>query len=576
MAEGVGGGPSFEARLASAAELALQIASGNLDARLAVSERGDAIDAVVIALNMLAEELADERRSRQRAEELLQDEVEAYETAPALFCSLDGQRLRIENCNDTLARAVGIAKHELIGRSILDLYSPEYREAAERWLRALPVGTSSDGAEAMLTRAAGGLVIVSGGASRLEGSGGRERLRIVFRDVTTERRLESQLAQAQKLEAIGRLSSGVAHDFNNILSVVTGATALLSDLLAAHALESEDIALIQQAVARGASLTNDLLAFSRRQVGQAVSTNVGHVIGEAQRMVERLVGEHIIVSSEVPAEPICVLIDSSQLSQVLINLAINARDAMLKGGRLQMAVSSVSEQAFDADVVDLPPGRYAKIHVSDTGVGMSEKVRTQAFEPFFTTKAPGKGTGLGLSVCYGIIRQAGGRILLDSELGRGTTVEMYLPLAAGAVVPGPPANVTAPSFGGGETILVVEDDAAVRMVTRRVLERAGYDVRVAQDGAEALVLLDRLDTELGIMVSDVTMPGMSGIELGVELRRRRPGTRILFLSGYVENLAAIRGPFESGTDFLAKPFTASDLLGRVRRLLDERSGAGAP
>jgi two-component system cell cycle sensor histidine kinase/response regulator CckA len=563
---------SLERRLEAASELALQIAAGDLGARLAISVQGDAIDAVVVALNMLAEELADERKSRQRAEELLQDEIDAYETAPALFCSLDGESLVVENCNATLARALGMAKAEILGRSILRLYSVECRDAAELWLRAVPPGGTENGVEASLSRAGGGSVIVSTGASRLAGSeasGGRERLRVVFRDVTTERHLESQLAQAQKLEAIGRLSSGVAHDFNNILSVVTGAAALLSDLLASHSIESEDIQLIEQAVSRGASLTSDLLAFSRRQVGRPVSTDVRQVVGEAQRMIERLVGEHILVSSHFPGDSVNVLIDASQLSQVLINLAINARDAMSGGGRLLMTVAKVSDLDVDADLLDLPSGAYAKLCVVDTGSGMSVEVRERAFEPFFTTKPPGKGTGLGLSVCYGIIRQAGGRIVLLSEAGRGTTVEMYLPLAVAAAAPRPLSTPAQP-IGGRETILVVEDDASVRTVTRRVLERAGYQVVVAADGVEALRVVERLDGEIGAVVTDVTMPGMGGFELGAELRRRRPRTRMLYLSGYVENLAAIRGPIEPCSDFLGKPFTASSLLGRLRRLLDQR------
>jgi signal transduction histidine kinase/ActR/RegA family two-component response regulator len=562
---------SFETRLVQVSELALQIASGDLDARMPVSVRGDAIDAVVVALNMLAEELADERINRRRAEERLQDEVDAYETAPALFCSLGGHNLVVENCNATLARSLGLDKSQIVGRSILELFAPECRDGAERWLRSVPLGGASDGPEAFLSRPAGAPVIVSSGASRLAGSGGRERLRVVFRDVTTERRLEAQLAQAQRLEAIGRLSSGVAHDFNNILSVVTGAAALLSDLLAAHSIESEDIQLIEQAVARGASLTSDLLAFARRQVGKPVSTDVRHVIGEASRMIERLVGEHIKVSSEFPAEPVCVMIDASQLSQVLINLAINARDAMSRGGCLHMTVSSVSELAFDADVLDLPLGSYAKIRVTDTGAGMSEEVQARAFDPFFTTKPVGKGTGLGLSVCYGIIRQAGGRIVLFSELGCGTTVEMYLPLAARATTPRALPSLPATPSGGPETILVVEDDAAVLMVTRRVLERAGYQVLTAPDGVAALQLVEQHAGELGAVVSDVTMPGMGGIELGAELRRRHPGMRMLYLSGYVDNVPALRGPLDVGSDFLSKPFTASALLARLRRLLDDRS-----
>jgi two-component system, cell cycle sensor histidine kinase and response regulator CckA len=566
--------PSLEDRLESVAELAVQIAAGNAGARLPVAGSGDALEAVIVALNMLAEELQDERRNRRLAEGSLQDELTAYETAPALFCSLDAPSLCIESCNQTLAAAVGLPKSEIIGRSVLDLYSPEYRDSAESWLRKVPRGASSEGAEACLSHS-GGRLIVSTGVSRITSASGRDRLRVVFRNVTTERRLESQLAQAQKLEAIGRLSGGVAHDFNNILSVVTGAAALLSDLLAAHSIESEDIALIQQAVARGASLTRDLLAFSRRRVHKPVSTDVRGVMLEAQRMVERLVGEDIVVTSELPGHPVPVLIDGSQLSQVLINLAINARDAMSGGGSLHMAVETVSDVA-DAELLESPPGTpdlprsgYAIVRVTDTGGGMTAEVRAQAFEPFFTTKGVGKGSGLGLSVCYGIIRQAGGRIVLRSELGRGTTVEMVLPLTVTSEAAVRRVLSTPPS-GGRETVLVVEDDPAVCAVTRRVLERAGYRVLTAQNGLEALMVAERVEGLLDIVVSDVTMPGMGGIELSRELRRLRPDLRVLYLSGYTENLAVLEGPQDAGSDFLGKPFTASALLGHVRRLLDSR------
>lgn len=561
---------SFDDRLESAAALALQIASGDLEARRSVSNHGDAIDALVSSLNMLAEELQHERKGRRRAEEALQDEVDAYERGPALFCSLDGDSLDVETCNGTLATAVGLPKSQIIGRSVLELYNPEFRELAERWFRGLPLSASADGSEAHLARADGGHVIVSTGASRIRSGTGRERLRVVFRDVTAERRLESQLAQAQKLEAIGRLSGGVAHDFNNILSVVTGAAALLADQLAAHSLESEDVVLIQEAVARGASLTRDLLAFSRRQASRAVSTDVRNVLLEAVRMVERLVGEHIVVTADLPSEPLHVLIDPSQLSQVLINLAINGRDAMTMGGRLHLRVDPIPASQLDASATELPAGSYARIRVTDSGVGMTDDVRAQAFEPFFTTKPAGKGSGLGLSVCYGIIRQVGGRITLQSEPGNGTTVEMFLPLMSGASHSVLPSGSPTPR-GGRETLLVVEDDPAVCMVTRRILERAGYHVSSAQNGRDALAVAERIGYDIDALVSDVTMPSMGGIELGAELRRRKPTLRVLYLSGYTENLAAMAVPLESGSDFLGKPFTASTLLVRVRRLLDERA-----
>ncbi len=559
---------TFEQRLDETVELAVQIASGNLEARLLVSERGDPIDAVVAALNMLADELAHERKGRQRAEELLQDELDAYENAPALFCSLDGQSLTIENCNQTLAAALGLPKPQIIGRSVLDLCSEDCRDLVERSLRELAVGAPHEGPEARLDKATGGHVTVSTGASRVRGHDGRERLRIVWRDVTLERHLEAQLVQAQKLSAVGRLCGGVAHDFNNILSVVTGAAALLSAELSARSIETEDIDLIQQAVARGASLTSDLLAFSRRQVVKPTTTDVRSVMRETERMIERLVGADIQVIGDPQSEPLCVLIDASQLSQVLINLAINARDAMGEGGRLSIAAARLNlDREGGSGVPDLPPGAYARISVSDTGSGMTNEVLSQVFEPFFTTKPPGSGSGLGLSVCYGIIRQAGGRISIDSGVGQGTSVKIYLPISASeaspALAPGRP-----PARGGRETILVVEDDVAVCMVTRRILERAGYRVLVATNGVEALEVADRLGASIDLVVSDVTMPGMGGIELGVELRRQRPTTRLLYLSGYPRVATVKPGSVELGAEFLGKPFTSSALLESVRRALD--------
>ncbi len=562
------GEKAHDDRLEIAAELAVRIAAGNLDARARASAHGDAIDAVITALNMLAEELQHERSSRQRAEELLQDEIDGYENAPALFCSVDAASLIVEKCNLTLTAALGKPKEEILGASVLELYQAQYRGIAERALRDVPLGTSSDRAEAQLQTAGGGSVVVSTSATRVRGADGRDRLRIVWRDVTAERRLEAQLFQAQKLEAIGRLSSGVAHDFNNILSVISGATALLGDLVAAHAMESEDITLIQQAVARGASLTSDLLAFSRNRVVEPIVTDVRSVMREAERMITRLVGENVQVTAAPCPVPLHVSIDPSQLSQVLINLAINARDAMGSSGQLRIAARRV-ERISGPESLDLPAGPLAWISVSDDGHGMAPEIMARAFDPFFTTKPVGRGSGLGLSTCYGIIQQAAGRIKLESEIGKGTTVHVILPLAAAETRALPPVR-SEPPARGKETILVVEDDDTVRLVTRRILERGGYHVIAARDGRQALEEVERPGRNIDLIVTDVTMPRMGGAELGSELRSRRPGTRILYLSGYTSNVTLGRGGASDNAEFLSKPFTQSALLERVRRVLDAR------
>ncbi len=571
----------FESRLEAAAELAVQIASGDLQARLPLTGEGDHIDAVVAALNMLAEELQHERSSRRRAEELLQDELDGYEHAPALFCSFDAQSLTVEKCNQTLAAALGCSKPAILGRSVLALYAEDQRGSAERTLRKLAPGASLELGDWELLQADGSRLMVSGSATFVRGADARERVRIVWRDVTKERSLEAQLLETQKLEAIGRLCGGVAHDFNNILAVISGAASLTRDLLAEQHLDQEDMVLVQQAVDRGAALVNDLLAFSRRQVVKPVATNVRAITDEAARMVSRLVGTQIQVLTDIEDAALTVVIDPSQLSQVLINLAINARDAMPGGGTLRLSARRAEVRRTAAghsspplpERVQLAPGAYVLIEVSDTGSGMSPGVLARAFEPFFTTKPVGSGSGLGLSMCYGIIQQAGGRIGIESQQGRGTTVYVYLPRSGRSTRP--PADLEQPSKAGGnrETLLLVEDELAVCNVTRRILERAGYRVLIADNGAAALDVVTRCEGQIALVVTDISMPGMGGQELGAELRQRWPRLEVLYLSGY--------SPQSLGDDvsgekvaFLGKPFTSKALLDKIRSVL-ERSGGRA-
>jgi two-component system, cell cycle sensor histidine kinase and response regulator CckA len=575
----VGKGTELERRLEAAADLAIRIASGDLQVRLPTSEHSDTVDAVVAALNMLAEELQHERQTRRHTEELLQDELEGYEHAPALFCSLDAESLTVEKCNQTLAAALGRPKTSILGYSVLELYAAEQRASAERALRQVPLGAPLEQGDAQLCRAEGSTLVVSASATRVRGNDERERVRIVWRDVTKERGLEAQLIETQKLEAIGRLCGGVAHDFNNILAVVSGAASLTRALLVEKRLDDEDMALIQQAVGRGAALVNDLLAFSRRQVVKPVATNVRSIVEEAVRMVSRLVGSQIEVQSAIAELALTVVIDPSQLSQVLINLAINARDAMPNGGTLRLSASrlDVGRRSNVArgpmppgsnEHLELPAGAYVLIEVADSGTGMAPNVLARAFEPFFTTKPVGSGSGLGLSMCYGIIQQAGGRIGIDSRLGQGTTVNVYLPRTSVASGPASRPEPSSLTESGRETLLVVEDDLAVSNVTRRILERAGYRVLVAENGRRALDAMERSTREISLVITDISMPGMSGQELGAELRHRRPKIKILYLSGYSPQVLVEGAATEVPTEFLGKPFTSAGLLEKVRRVLD--------
>jgi signal transduction histidine kinase/CheY-like chemotaxis protein len=543
-------------RLEAAIDLATRIAAGDLDARMVSSDTGDGLDALITALNMLAEELSHERRTRGRAEELLADELDTYEHAPALFCSLDGETLVVEKCNETLAAALERSKEQILGSSVLALFDPTCRLAAEQLLRRSDVGDHPMHGELRLVTTSNCTLIVATSVSRIH-VGERVRLRIVWKDVTAEKLLEAQLLQAQKMDAIGRLSGGVAHDFNNILAVIMASAQFLHETLAANRLPLEDAQIILDASARGAALTSDLLAFSRQRVVQPVPTDLRVVVRDTERMIARLVGETIRVVTDLASEPTVCVIDPFHLSQALVNLAINGRDAMPNGGTLRLEVSRIEQ----SEPLELPAASYALVSVSDVGVGMAPDVVARAFEPFFTTKAVGKGTGLGLSMCYGVIHQAGGRIAIDSEVGRGTTVKIYLPLVSELSERRPIPSSTVERCA--ETLLLVDDEASLRTLGKRILEQSGYRVFVASNGREALEVVQRISDPLALVVTDVMMPEMGGQELAIALRKIRPATRILYVSGFTANVVVT-----PGTAFLAKPFTGPALRAAVRQVLD--------
>ncbi|MCB9566643.1 MAG: response regulator [Myxococcales bacterium] len=560
-------GTRQDRRFHAAIDMTVRVAAGELGVRIAPSPAGDELDALLNGLNMLTEELEAEHARRLRAEGLLDDEVDAYENAPAFFCSVAGDTLVIEKCNQTLATALGRTKEELIGRSVLDLFADDDRTHVERELRRIADGVTASGGELRLQREGAGHLLVDTSASRVM-LGGHERLRIIWRDVSAVRRLEAQLLQAQKLEALGRLSGGVAHDFNNILAVIMSSSALLRDVLRQEGIESEDLALIEQAAARGAALTNDLLAFSRRRVVAPRPTDVRVSLLEAERMIRRLVGDGIRVSTRVADQPLVAVVDPSQLWQVLVNLSVNARDAMPEGGHLTLEAVRVDldpEQA--GGKLDLAAGPHALIAVSDSGAGMPPEILAQVFEPFFTTKPIGQGSGLGLSMCYGIIRQAGGAISIYSEVGRGTTVKVYLPLAASDAASERVREVSV-TRGGAETILIVDDNEIVRKIVLRILRGRGYAVLEAADGASAVAVAAAHRGTIHLVITDVMMPNMGGSELAAELQATRPETRILYVSGYTANAIVEQGVLKPNTDFLAKPFTPKALLASVRTILD--------
>ncbi len=388
------------------------------------------------------------------------------------------------------------------------------------------------------------------------------------RDVTRERLSEEQLRQAQKMEAVGRLAGGVAHDFNNLLTVIGGHVELMLEELPADDPLREDLREVQRAAKSAAGLTRQLLAFSRQEVIEPQVLSLDDAVSATAKMLRRMVGEDITIEIRSGAEPVFVRADPGQLDQILMNLAVNARDAMPDGGKIVVETGAVELDAdFSAMHRPMPPGPYAKLSFSDSGHGMDAETREHLFEPFFTTKASGHGTGLGLATVYGIVKQANGHIWVISERGAGTTFTVYLPAVHPETLAGGEGATPASAPGAG-VILLVEDDAAVRTMTQRVLERSGFTVLEAADGPSALALAARRPGSIHLLLTDVVMPGMRGPELARQIAALRPALRTLFMSGYTGDLALRHGIMEEGVPYLQKPFTPTTLVAKIREVLE--------
>ncbi|MBI1947530.1 MAG: response regulator [Deltaproteobacteria bacterium] len=392
-----------------------------------------------------------------------------------------------------------------------------------------------------------------------------------LRDVSEKRQLEERLLASQRMESIGRLAGGVAHDFNNLLAVMMSYGRFAADALDADHAARSDIDEVLAAAERASGLTRQLLAFSRRQVVKPLRLHASGLVTDMEKMLRRLLGADVELMTTCSGEEGLIEIDPSQLEQVILNLAINARDAMQHGGRITVELGNVTlDQAYCASHPDVTAGEYVMLAVSDTGVGMTESVRLRVFEPFFTTKPPGAGTGLGLATVYGIVKQANGHIWVYSEPGRGSTFRAYFPRVGGKPDALPPARTSA-TQGGSETVLLVEDEAPLRRVAVRVLKKAGYDVLEAGNGLEALAKVET-GVKVDLLITDVVMPMMGGSELATKLRERDPDLAVLYVSGYTENAIVHHGVLDADIIFLQKPFQPDELLRRARQVLD---GSGA-
>ena len=393
----------------------------------------------------------------------------------------------------------------------------------------------------------------------------------LVRDVTEHRKLEAQLQQAQKMESVGRLAGGVAHDFNNLLAVILGYGEMLLEELDSGHPHHEPLEEIVQAAIRARDLTRQLLAFSRKQVLEVHPVDINHVVTGFERLLRRVIGEDITLKLTLASEPLSIQADTAQLEQVLLNLAINARDAMPEGGVLMIETSLVElDEVYASNKPGVVPGEYVQISMSDTGCGMDQETLAHIFEPFFSTKGQEKGTGLGLATSYGIINQHGGSIWVYSEPENGTIFKVFLPLCEESIASQKKPAAEPVDLKGSETILLVEDNEKVRGLAIRILKQFGYSVLAAENGWTALTILDDHPGPLHLLLTDVIMPGMNGKELYDQISARLPGLRVLYMSGYAEDVIAHQGVLEEGVQFIQKPFSVQSLATKVRAVLDEK------
>jgi len=520
--------------------------------------------------------------AQKQAEQALRESenrLQAVFNSVADYIMLLDQNHRIQLINRT---EPGLTREELIGIPLYELSAPENRDRLKKHMDRVTQEAVKQQWDTAHVRPDGTKVHFNSVATPIRVAGEVVGTVVSSRDVTDQiliqkekGQLEEQLNQAQKIESIGRLAGGVAHDFNNLLTVINSyAEFAIEDLREEDPLRA-DLLQVLDAGKKAATLTRQLLAFSRKQVLEPRVLCLNEIVVDLEKMLRRLIGEDIELSTSLAGDLGQITADPGQIEQVLMNLAVNAKDAMPKGGKLEIKTIDVElSEAYSSKHPDRPAGHYTMLAVSDTGLGMTDEVRARVFDPFFTTKEMGQGTGLGLSTAYGIIKQSGGFIAVFSEPGEGTTFEVYLPRAEAK----DQALQDEPQFTdlrGHETILIVEDEKAVRKLTRRILSSAGYTVLSAANGGEALLECERHAGKIHLVLTDVVMPRMSGKELSARLTKVYPDLKVLFMSGYTDDAIVHHGILDEGTHFLAKPFTSPELLKKIRIVLADKDTSPA-
>jgi two-component system, cell cycle sensor histidine kinase and response regulator CckA len=507
---------------------------------------------------------------RRRSEDALRKNEEMFRLLfshnPLPTWVIDRETLRFLEVNEAAVRVYGYSREEFKNMTILDFRTEEEKIKMLNYLKE----NSGDGlyrGHWKHRKKDGKVIEVETTVHELEYSGKRVRL-IVAQDVSERHILEQQLRQSQKMEAVGRLAGGVAHDFNNLLMVIKGHTELLRNVLPPADEYSRKIEQIERAADRASGLTRQLLAFSRLQMLQPKVMNLNDAVADMGRLLPRLIGEDIELVIR-PSENLgAIRADRSQMEQIIMNLVVNARDAMPDGGKLIIETSNVElDRLYNEKHPIVREGRYVLLCVSDTGTGMSPETQAHIFEPFFTTKAQGKGTGLGLATVYGVVKQSGGFIWVYSELRKGTTFKIYFPRVDQPVDRIDTTQPFSETPRGTETILLTEDERDVREVAREFLESGGYTVIEARDGIEALGIVEKHEGAIDLLITDMVMPRMTGQELAARLKEQRPALRMLYMSGYSERAAADSLRAEPGVSLLAKPFSRNALLRTVHELL---------
>jgi PAS domain S-box-containing protein len=493
-----------------------------------------------------------------------------FENANDLVCTLDAYGY-FTSVNKKWETLLGYQRHQLLGRDLLSFVAPRSADVARR----LVVEANAAGAapvEVEFLCSSGATVPLEVGIRTIHGFDSVVGIQCIMRDVRERRKFEERLAQAQKMEAVGRLAGGIAHDFNNLLTVVSGNTQVLLSTLNEDDPNRTMLVQIDNAANRAADLTRQLLLFSRKQITETRVIDVNVVVQGLKKLLQRLLTENIAFSVSLAPELATVRGDYGQIEQVIMNLALNARDAMPEGGNLLIEVRNIS--AHDADTYpDVPAGEYVMISVSDSGVGMDRDTQSRAFEPFFTTKDVGKGTGLGLATVYAIVKNVKGHVSVSSELQKGSAFRVFLPRTTDLLKESRRA-ARAGGAKGTETVLLVEDDVDVRAVVEELLTRSGYTVLTATDPNDALELADRYYGDIHLLITDIVMPVMNGRDLYLKVKELRQDIRSLFISGYSDIAFELGDPQMGCAAFLQKPFTADVVRSKVREVLDSVNEPG--